>query len=94
MEEFATAMQLYADLEKSRGAVDHESEDLASNYSAARAQGAWTSGIRHGQDQSPSDVYEVCFNLAYELIALGRLEEAEGALNHAESTESSFLSFC
>ena len=90
MEDFVTAMQLYADLEKSRGTVDRESEDLASNYSAACAQSTWTSGIRHGEEQRPRDVYEVCFNLAYELIALGRLEEAEEALNRAESIESLF----
>jgi len=90
MEDFAAAMQLYADLEKSRGTVDHESEDLVSNYTAARAQSTWTSGIRHGEDERASDVYEVCFNLAYELIALGKLEEAEEELSRAESIGSLF----
>jgi hypothetical protein len=90
MEDFAAAMQLYADLEKSRGIVDHESEDVVSNYFAARAQSTWTSGIRHDEDEHTSDVYEVCFNLAYELIALGKLKEAEEALSRAESIESLF----
>ena len=91
MEEFAVAMQLYAELGKSRGTVEHESEDIASNYSAARAQSTWTSGVGHTTDQRPRDAYEVCFNIAYELIALGKLEEAEEALNRAESKASNFV---
>jgi hypothetical protein len=88
MEEFSVALQLYAELEKSRGAVDHESEDLASNYSAARAQSTWTSGIGHNEEQRPRNAYEVSFNYAYELIALGKLEEAEQELTQAESIDA------
>lgn len=85
MEDFATSMKLYADLTLSKGAIEHEDEDIASNYSAARAQNTWTTGIGHGEDQTVRDSYEVCFNHAYELIALGQLDQAEEALNRAES---------
>jgi len=86
MEDFATAMKLYSDLEQSKGMIDHESEDLASNYSAARAQDTWTTGIGHEKGQEIGESYEVCFNKAYELIALGQLNEAEEALIRAESS--------
>jgi hypothetical protein len=93
MEDFALAMQIYAKLEKSRGAIDREAEDIASNYSAARAQRTWTIGIGDVRKHGSGESYEVCFNLAYELAALGKLAEAEEALNHAQSTKLSFQNF-
>jgi len=88
MEDFSVALQLYAELEKSGGPVDHESEDLASNYSAAGAQSTWTSGIGHNEEQRDRNAYEVCFNYAYELIALGNLKKAEEALTLADGINS------
>jgi hypothetical protein len=85
MEDFATAVNIYADLRQSSGSLHHEEEDVTSNCSAARAQYSWNTGIGHDEQLSPIESYEVCFNLAYELIALGRFAEAEEALNHAES---------
>jgi tetratricopeptide (TPR) repeat protein len=85
MEDFATSMKLYSDLTQSKSSIEQEDEDIASNYSAARAQNTWTTGIGHGDDQTARDSHEVCFNLAYELIALGKLDQAEEALNRAES---------
>jgi hypothetical protein len=85
MEDFARSMRLYSALQQSEGLVDHEAEDITSNYSAAHAQSAWTSGIRHDEIQNRNENYEVQFNLAFELIAIGRLDEAEQALNHAQS---------
>ena len=90
MEEFSLALQLYAELEKSGGTVDRESEDLAANYSAACAQSTWTSGIGHNLENRSRDAYEVCFNYSYELIALGKLGEAEEALTQAESIDPPF----
>jgi hypothetical protein len=85
MEDFTTSMKLYTELAQSNGVIDHETEDIAANSSAARAQHTWTTGIGIGDDQNAQDSYEVCFNLAYELIALGKLAQAEEALNRAES---------
>jgi hypothetical protein len=85
MEDFARSMRLYSDLQQSEGPIDHEAEDITSNYSAAHAQSAWTSGICHDEIQNRNENYEVQFNLAFELIAIGRLDEAEQALNQAES---------
>ena len=85
MEDFATSAKLYAELARSKGIIDHEAEDIASNYSAARAQDTWTTGIGHGEDKAARDSYEVCFNVAYEFIALGNLDQAEEALHLAES---------
>ena len=85
MEDFATSMKIYSDLERSTGIVDHELEDIASNLSAARAQDVWTTGIGHGEIPNDSESYEVCFNIAYELTASGKLAEAEEMLKRAES---------
>ena len=85
MEDFATAMKLYTDLQQSEGPIDHEAEDITSNYSAARAQNAWTTGIGQDAIQTSNESFEVQFNLAYELIAMGKLDEAEETLNKAES---------
>lgn len=92
MEDFATSMKLYSELTQSKGSIEQEDEDIASNYSAARAQNTWTTGIGHGDDQNARDSHEVCFNLAYELIALGKLDQAEEILNRAESM--TFLMIC
>jgi hypothetical protein len=86
MEDFATAARLYADLARSKGPVDHETEDIAANHAASLAQNTWTTGQGDGKVQDPRGNYEVQFNIAYELIALGKLAEAEQALNRAEST--------
>jgi hypothetical protein len=85
MEDFSTSAKLYAALGLSKGVIDHEAEDIVSNYSAARAQDTWTTGLGHGEDNAARDSYEVCFNAAYELIALGKLDQAEEALHLAES---------
>ena len=85
MEDFATAMKLYDKLQQSSGAIEHETEDIACNYSAARAQNAWITGRSQNPEWNPHESYEVFFNLAYELIATGKLAEAEDALNKAES---------
>ena len=85
MEDFTTSMKLYTELAQSNGIIDHEAEDITANFSAARAQNTWTTGIGLGGDQKIQDSYELCFNLAYELIALGKLAQAEEALNRAES---------
>lgn len=87
MEDFATSVKLYAELEQSNGVIDQEAEDIATNFSAARAQNTWTTGIGIGDEQNAQDSYEVCFNLAYELIASGKLVHAEEALNRAESIQ-------
>lgn len=86
MEDFETAMKLYTNLQKSLGQIDHESEDIASNYSAARAQSTWTSGAESSESKMSQEGWEVQFNNAYGLIALGKLDEAETALQNAEST--------
>jgi hypothetical protein len=91
MEDFATSMRLYADLVQSTGIIDHEAEDIASNRSAARAQNTWITGIGDDDRQNPGDSYEVCFNLAFELTALGKLAEAEELLNRAESMTLLFI---
>jgi hypothetical protein len=85
MEDFAYALRLYADLQTGNALIDHEAEDVAANYSAARAQDTWNSGIGHGEDLHPHESYEVYFNLAYELVALGKFAEAEDSLQRAES---------
>jgi hypothetical protein len=85
MEDFTTSMKLYTELAQSNGLIVHETEDIAANSSAARAQNIWATGIGLGGDQNTPDSYEVCFNLAYELIALGKLAQAEEALNRSES---------
>jgi len=87
MEDFTTSVRIYQELAKGGESVDHEAEDLTSNLFAARAQSTWTAGIGHGQHSThANDGYEVCFNHAYELIALGKFSEAEEALARAEST--------
>jgi hypothetical protein len=90
MEDFATAVRLYEELAKSKGSVDHEAEDILTNYLAARAQSAWVTGVGYGKESprlgDSHDSYEVCFNRAYELTALGRFEEAEELLNRAQGT--------
>ena len=86
MEDFFTALKLYAELQQSKGSIDHEAEDIAANCSAARAQYTWMNGVHQMEDFKPSESYEVYFNLAYEKIALRRLEEAESALKQAQST--------
>src|ERR1700724_899961 len=85
MEDFETSMKLYLDLQKSTGQIDHEAEDLASSYSAARAQNTWTSEAENGDSRVSQDGWEGQFNNAYGLIALGKLDEAESALQIAES---------
>jgi TolA-binding protein len=85
MEDFETAMKLYLDLQRSTGQIDHEAEDLASNYFAARAQNTWTSEAENGDSRVSQDGWEGQFNNAYGLIALGKLDEAESALQNAES---------
>ena len=85
MEDFETAMKLYLDLQRSTGQIDHEAEDIASNYSAARAQNTWTSEIENGDSRVSQDGWEVQFNNVYGLIALRKLDEAESALEYAES---------
>jgi len=86
MEEFEMAMRLYGELTKTKGSVDHETEDITSNYLAARAQNTWVTGIAHqsGGDEL-YESYEVYFNLAYELTALEKLTEAEDMLNRSQS---------
>jgi hypothetical protein len=86
MEDFATAVQLYEELANSKGSVDHEVEDILTNYLAARAQNAWVTGVKDGKEslQDSRDSYEVCFNRAYELAALGKFAEAEELLNRAQ----------
>ena len=86
MEDFERAMRLYIDLQKSKGQIDHESEDIASNYSAAQAQSTWLSGVESAESKMSQEGWEVQFNNAYGLIALGKLDEAEAALHSAEST--------
>ena len=88
MEDFATSVRIYEELAKGGGeSVDHEAEDITSYLSAARAQSTWTAGIGRGQYSTHgNDGYEVCFNHAYELIALGKFSEAEEALARAESS--------
>jgi hypothetical protein len=89
MEDFTTAIRIYEELAKSAASIDHEAEDIASNISAARAQSTWTAGIGSGELKShANDGYEVCFNRAYELIALGKFSEAEEALIRSESSAS------
>jgi hypothetical protein len=88
MEDFAIAMKIYANLRQSSGSLDHEAEDIASNHAATRAQYSWNTGIGHEEKQLPNESYEFCFNLAYELIALGKFAEAEEVLNRAESTKT------
>jgi hypothetical protein len=90
MEDFSRSMRLYSALQQSEGPIDREAEDIISNYSAAHAQSTWTTGLRHDEIKNRNDNYEVQFNLAFELIALGKLDEAEQALTHAESN----LSLC
>ena len=85
MEDFTTSMKLYTKLAHSKGIINHEADDIAANLSAARAQNAWTTGTGGREDKGPQDSYEVIFNFAYELIGLGKLAQAEEALNHAES---------
>jgi hypothetical protein len=85
MEDFAMAMELYAELQRSKGHVDHEEEDMAANYFASKAQNTWSTGLGDGKMQDSRGSYEVQFNIAYELIALGKLAEAEEALYLAES---------
>jgi hypothetical protein len=87
MEDFATAVHLYEELAKSGGSIDHEAEDIMSNYYAARAQHAWLTGMGTGKEiRNTLDSYEVCFNGAYELAGLSQLAEAEELLNRAQST--------
>jgi hypothetical protein len=89
MEDFTTSIRIYEELAKTEGFVDHEAEDIASNLSAARAQSTWTAGISSGERKThANDGYEVCFNHAYEAIALGKFSEAEEALIRAESSLS------
>jgi hypothetical protein len=83
-------MRLYSALQQSEGPIDREAEDITSNYSAVHAQSSWTTGLRHDEIKNRNDNYEVQFNLAFELIALGKLDEAEQALTYAESN----LSLC
>lgn len=85
MEDFAAAVRLYENLRKGRGQIDNEAEDIASNLSAAKAQGAALTGIGDDKFRESVDSYEVKFNQACEYVALGRLDEAEAALNKAES---------
>jgi hypothetical protein len=85
MEDFETAMKLYLDLQRSRGQIDHEEEDIATNYSAAQAQSTWTAGAQNGDSKVSRDGWEVQFNNVYGLIALGKLDEAESVLHNAES---------
>jgi hypothetical protein len=89
MEDFEMAMNLYIGLQRSQGQIDHEAEDITSNYSAAQAQAIWTSGAEIGESKVSQEGWEVQFNNAYGLIALGKLDEAETALQTAESTLSS-----
>lgn len=86
MEDFLNSMKLYAELLQSNEKIDHEIDDIVANYSAARAQHTWNTGIEGSQTSNSREGYEVYFNLAYEKIALGKFEEAEGALNQAQST--------
>jgi hypothetical protein len=79
-------MKLYIGLQRSRGQIDHEAEDIASNYSAALAQSIWTSGTESEDLRMSQEGWEVQFNNAYGLISLGKLDEAEAALQNAEST--------
>jgi len=89
MEDFSTSVRIYEELAKGGEHVDHETEDITSNLSAARAQSTWTTGIERGKRRTHgSEGYEVCFNHAYELIALGKFLEAEEALARAESSSS------
>ena len=87
------AMKLYAELQQSNEKIDHEIDDIVANYSATRAQHTWNTGIEESQTSNSCESYEVYFNVAYERIALGKFEEAEEALNQAQSTvdQRSFL---
>lgn len=85
MEDFETAMKLYLDLQQSRGRIDHEAEDIATNYSAAQAQSTWTTGVEDDDSRVSREGWEAQFNNVYGLIALGKLDEAESILHNAES---------
>ena len=85
MERFADSMKLYEELQKGKPLLDRETEDIASNYSAAKAQETWTTGVGHIENLD-QESYDVCFNVAYELMALGNFAKAEELLNRAAST--------
>lgn len=85
MEDFASAVGIYEDLKKRRGQIDNEAQDIASNLSASKAQIAVLTGIGSEDASDASDGYEIQFNLACQFIAIGKLSEAEKALNKAES---------
>ena len=91
MEKFDRAIKIYAELKKEKGLIDHEAEDIEANWSAACAQNALSTG--KARIEKPTlEAYEIYFNFSYELIALGKLAEAENALQHAQSM--SFLYLC
>jgi len=92
MEKFDKAIKLYAELKKERGLIDHEQEDIESNWSAACAQNALTTGT--ATTEKPAlEAYEIYFNFSYEMIALGKLSEAIEALQHSQSMSSLGFAF-
>src|SRR5437868_14890605 len=85
MEDFETAMKLYLNLQRSTGQIDHEEEDIATNYSAAQAKSTCTAGAQNGDSKVSRDGWEVQFNNVDVVIALGKLDESESVLHNPES---------
>jgi hypothetical protein len=83
MEDFVTAAQLYSALVQKSTLADKD--DVAANLAASKAQVANLTGIPPAVASPDIRSHEMQFNVACELLSLGRFVEAEAALKRAES---------